>query len=318
MVNQMSQDVCQTCGASINTAWSYCLTCRTKIEAAQSDLTDSSVNKTVNFTNVSWAPDGHQIVFSSQPVGSNSLTPGGNIYVMDADGQNLRQLTQHLASGWAPSWSPDGRQIAFTSDQDGSPAIYVMGTQGHDIRRLSDPTALDSDPAWSPDSKRIAFTRDRVGHMDLFAMDKDGKNVSRLTESPSKDCQPAWSPDGTQISFASGTGFNINICITDPSGDVRPLTDISGASNYPSWSPDGKEITFVGDHLGDIGPAIYVMNSDGTNVRQLKDCLGIIKDGYPNWSPDGHHIAFVSNRSGKSNIFTMDTDGGNVQQITGQ
>ena len=318
MLNKTSQEVCQTCGASINTAWSYCLACRSKIEVSQSDLTDFAITEAVSFTKLTWAPDGLQIAFSSQLAGTNALIPGGNIYVMDADGQNLQQLSHHLASSWAPSWSPDGSQIAFTSDQDGSPAIYVMSTQGNDIRRLSDPTALDSDPAWSPDSKRIAFTRDRDGHMDLFAMDKDGTNVSRLTESPSKDYQPAWSPDGTQISFASGTGFNINICITDSSGNVRPLTDISGTSNYPSWSPDGTKITFVGDHLGDIGPAIYVMNSDGTNVRQLKDCLGIIKDGYPNWSPDGHRIAFVSNRSGKSNIFTMDTDGGNVQQITGQ
>ena len=76
----------------------------------------------------SWSPDGNQIVFQSNPNRDGNF----DIYVMDSDGNNRRQLTDDPASDRSPSWSPDGNQIVFQSNRDGNSAIYVVDVKGGD------------------------------------------------------------------------------------------------------------------------------------------------------------------------------------------
>ncbi len=125
---------------------------------------------------------------------------------------------------------------------------------------------------------RIAFTsiRDNVSH--VFVMNADGTDVRQLTRTyPSTD--PSW---------------------------------LGVSSSSPSWSPDGKQIAFSSNRDGDS--EIFVMNADGTEVRQLTN--NDDRDVHPAWSPDGKHIAFVSDRD-DSEIFVMNADGTDVYS-TGQ
>ncbi|MEE2619689.1 MAG: hypothetical protein VX677_13830, partial [Candidatus Poribacteria bacterium] len=93
-------------------------------------------------TNPSWSPDKQQIVFqrssNAKGGGKDKKEVGNNdIYVMDKEGKNLRQLTDHPGDDHYPAWSPDGKQIAFVSNRDGgkASAIYVMDTAGNNLRR---------------------------------------------------------------------------------------------------------------------------------------------------------------------------------------
>ena len=114
-----------------------------------------------------------QIAFVSERDGTRQ------IYVMDADGGNPRNLTNNDFHNWDPSWSPNGKRIAFTSRRAGDLEIYVMDADGSNRRRLTEDRHYDRFPSWSPDSKRIAFVSEREGHGKIYMMDADGKNLLR-------------------------------------------------------------------------------------------------------------------------------------------
>lgn len=138
---------------------------------------------------------------------------------------------------------------------------------------------IDSYPAFSPDSKKLAFESNRNGNFEIYTMDIDGSHIKQLTFDSSFD----------------GT---------------------------PDWSPDGKQIVFAAERDGD--PEIYIMNSDGSHQQRITNAPG--DDSHPHFSPDGKRIIFCSARStpdlkadwGKQwiEIFSMKTDGSNVQQIS--
>ena len=217
-----------------------------------------------------------QIAFASDRDGDD------DIYVMDTDGGNVRQLTDDPEWDGYPAWSPDGTRIAFASDRDGDDDIYVMDADGGNVRQLTDDPGWDGYPAWSPDGTRIAFASDRDGDGDIYVMDTDGGNVRQLTDDPGWDGYPAWSPDGTRIAFASDRDGDDDIYVMDADvGNVRQLTDDPEWDWGPDWSPDGTRIAFASDRDGDDD--IYVMDADVGNVRQLTDDPGW--DGYPAWSP---------------------------------
>ena len=99
-------------------------------------------------------PDGQLIAFSSTRNGDL------DIYVMNADGSGVRQLTDNPGLDGSPAWSPGGGLIAFTSERDGDSDIYVMNADGSGVTRLTEHPGDDWGPDWSPDGQLIAFTSD--------------------------------------------------------------------------------------------------------------------------------------------------------------
>ncbi len=143
----------------------------------------------------SWSPDGKRIAFMSDRDGHviNGF-PSYEIYVMDADGRNPQNLTNHPNSDENPSWSPDGKRIAFDSFRDGNRDIYVMDVDGGNQRRLTKNPFKDWEPTWSPDGKRIVFVSDREvdGNHEVHLINADGNNPRNLTNHAGDDTDPAW------------------------------------------------------------------------------------------------------------------------------
>ena len=136
-----------------------------------------------------WSPNGRQIAFASGPNGTEQ------IYVMNADGSDLKPLT----SGNAPDWSPNGRQILFQSTRDGNSEIYVMDADGSNQMRLTFYAGNDLDADWSPDGRSISFEREREGPLDptlqqVFVLDlhTPGAEPVPLTFPPSENGHPGW------------------------------------------------------------------------------------------------------------------------------
>jgi TolB protein len=89
---------------------------------------------------------------------------------MDAEGRNIRRLTNHPGMDYWPVWSPDGKQIAFTSNRSGNYDLFLMNADGSNVRNLTQHPSQDNYAAWSPDGKRIAFISNRAGGYDIFVM----------------------------------------------------------------------------------------------------------------------------------------------------
>jgi len=153
-----------------------------------------------------WSPKGTGIAFTSNRDGNQE------IYVVDADGEGLRRLTDAAGSDANPAFSPKGDRIAFESNRDGTPEIYVMNADGSEPTRLTNFSAASTPsnvsvtkPTWSPTGDRIAFQR-RVGpqgtrgHFEVYTMNADGSGVTQITVTPSPGFSgfPGWGKWSTQ------------------------------------------------------------------------------------------------------------------------
>ncbi len=122
------------------------------------------------------------------------------IYVMNADGSNPVNLTNHPASDTVPSWSPDGKRIAFSSDRDGRWQIYAMNPDGTNVVRITNHPHGVGSPLWLPDGKRIAFILD----LDLYVMNADGTDFTNITKGMGDIHSFSWSPMIPSLGLGEG------------------------------------------------------------------------------------------------------------------
>lgn len=184
--------------------------------------------------NPAFSPDGSTIVFNQ----------GGDVWAMDANGRNRRNLTAGLPGGGGnPVFSPDGSRIAITSVEGSDADVFLIDPDGSNPVNLTgsgDSGEDDYEPAFSPDGARIAFVSERAGYPgDLYTMAVDGTDVQALTSDPVEDLDPAYSPDGTEIVYTSrrSTRAAIDVfSIPVGGGTGTAVPGIGGAvAQNPDW-----------------------------------------------------------------------------------
>lgn len=262
------------------------------------------------------------------------------IYMMNPDGSNPVNLSNHPDSDASAAWSPDGTRIAFVSRRDGDSEIYVMSADGSGFANLTHHPDSDYFPVWSPDGEHIAFQSDREStgpvlsiepkislsgfNLEIFVMNVDGTGQTNVSNDSAWDAYPSWSPDGDRIVFESDRdeegpvilvldGLGHEIYVVDADGDhLANLSNSPEDDGRPRWSPAGGKIVF--ESYRDGNREIYTMNPDGTGQMRLTNNPG--GDSYPSWSPDGDWITFHSDRDGNSEIYKMTKDGLAVTRLT--
>lgn len=177
---------------------------------------------------VQWSPDGTRLAF---PALSDTDFPSGDIYIIDADGQNLRQLTFDPANDLSPYFSPDGNDIVFLSDRGNNGFdfdVWTMTAEGTLPRRLYQTTGSSGAVAWSPDGKRVASVLDRY-YIDINSGQAPPTSVLNPAIISS---QPDYDPNLLPI-------YQYNIQVTDTETFASQRATPIDRYNYwaPAWSP---------------------------------------------------------------------------------
>lgn len=197
---------------------------------------------------------------------------GFDLWARNADGRDLRRLTDERGTDSHPSLSPNGQRVVFIGDRPGSegPNIFTIDIDGTHERQVTHGEDDYSSPSFSPDGKRIIFLATIGGEPEIKTMDSDGGDVTEL-DAASRGLRhlerPSYSPDGKRILFtANGRRFpQIFVCDAKDCGDRVSLTDADEESAEAAFSPSGNAIVFR------RGGNLFRMNADGASVRQLTD-----------------------------------------------
>ena len=222
-----------------------------------------------------WSPDGARIAFWAD---SDDATPfetaEWELYVVDADGTNVRRLTTNTSSDRSPTWSPDGSQLAFLRDH----AVWIMDVQRGRERRVTQGVESVS---WSPDGRWLALTRGSDGSIILVRPDGTGRHrIARSSYYRDKlgvGEAVDWTPGGRIVYVAS----NLELATMTPVGTGRRPLAKRTTGHQPAWSPDGRWVA-VKSWSPD---GLDLWSANGLRRRVLTRSVDPVHDLDPDWQP---------------------------------
>jgi len=266
---------------------------------------------------------GAQSLFGTHIYFVSDRTGRKEIWVMDPDGRNQRQLTRFGSISTEPAVSPDGSKIAFMSFAHGSPGIFVFSVDPpRDLRFYNQHASVNETPSFTPDGKQIIYASSAPNNSccRIYVAGLDGSGLRPITSSSFIDVEPKVNPKtGSTVVFVSGRSGPQQVYLMNIDGTgIERLTPGEGEASNPSWNPDGQHIAFSwtrGFAAGNWN--VFIMDVASRAPTQLTHSEG--RNENPSWAPDGTHLAFSSTRTARRyQIFTMLANGTQVQQLTTQ
>ena len=270
------------------------------------------------------------------------------IWTMNPDGTDPRQLTFDPGEKTQPKWSPDGSRLLYVApggtDDFGNNLdldLWVINADGTGIAKVTSFEGDDTDPSWSPDGSTIAFTSNRANNTpQVFIKDSAcletpegcgtvrASNVSCHVDFCAVESSPAWAPLGVDLPgwipadyslavLASINNAPSEIFVRPPEVAV-PLDfdrhDQIRSLEDLSWSPDGLHFLFTWFYTRGVNEIYTARVEDrATTFTKLTSSNG---NKEPVFSPDGQMVVFTSTRDGKPDIYLMTAGGGNQTNIS--
>jgi Tol biopolymer transport system component len=239
-----------------------------------------------------FSKDGKSIAYQQFNAGQNQ-----KVWVMDADGTNVRQLTSGPEVNWACSWLSDNDTIVFLSQpQTGQEIKSVSVSTGREKLLFKVPFSLGW-PRVSPDGQQIAFVSARGETMNSWVIPITGGSPRQVTFDREGIGWPSWSPDGKMLAVQIKRGANTFLGIIPSSGGtVVQLTFENGVAQPHDWSPDGDKILFSAQRSG-----IWNVYWYSLSTKEQKQVTHYTAKGpyvrYPTWSPKGNQIVYEYSES---------------------
>ena len=274
------------------------------------------------------APTTPKILFTSSRDGNRE------VYIMNPDGSEQVNLTQHPADDQQAVWSPTGEQILFISDRGhkvwGTWDLYLMAPDGSNVQRVFKKEDFRNSPTWSPDGKQIAYTNSNwdAGPSHIYIATLREQEEKHIVEG----LAPAWSPDGRELAYVTYilTARRVTLIDIRTRKQERLLPRKANSwQNSPSWSAAGDKLAFSWNthkvppieakrpiwDAWETTETIYIVNRDGTGLKQLVDEVGP-KAVNPVLSPDGDELLYTQEINRLQQIFKLDMNSGIRTQLT--
>lgn len=231
------------------------------------------------------------------------------LYVVDADGKGLQQVTREGSIIMEPKFAPNGSSVVFTSHAGGFPACWQMDLLNPSAAKsFASRAGLNAGASVSPDGREIAFVSSRQGRQEVYVMQQNG-DTRRLTHSPkgSSKSSTCWSPDGREIVFVDDrTGKPQLFIVGKNGGEPRRLTHSAAENTEPCWGKNGK-IIYTAYLRGSSELRIYDTRTRADTRVPISES-GSWKE--PSWAPNGRHIAATREIAHEDDVYVVDTNTG--------
>ena len=240
----------------------------------------------------------------------------GGLWILSPGAAEAEMVTTlQVRSPRGIAWSPAGDALALVSETDGVPALNLLTLASKELVRLTPDRQGHYEPSWSPDGRYLAYIRNdslAARGADLYIMTAASPPVlERLTTDDAAKVSTAWSPDGRWIAFA---------WVNEPSLGIVSLADrkspprrIGSQGDDLAWSPDSSSLTYV-RNIPDGAHELRIVDRDGKKDRVLVAGKG--HKARPAWSPDGKRVAFDWDKDGHPQVYVVNADGSDLQQVT--
>lgn len=239
------------------------------------------------------------------------------IFIMDFDGANPKQLTNDGNFALSPSWAPDGRRIAFTSYKPArkgefpNPNIYMYDIISNQRSVVTAAKGINSGSTFHPFKNIMAYTFSNNGRPEIYLLDLERKTRIPVTQTHFFSVEPDFSPDGNRLAYSSKKTGKPHIYVSNIDGsNAVQLTKAGVYNSSPRWSPKGNRIAFSGQENRKNNFNIFTIDPNGSNLQRLTD--GAHSSENPVFSPDGRYLAFSGNQSGQYRIYIMALHSGRI------
>lgn len=246
-----------------------------------------------------------RIVFVSDHSGKRQ------VYVCDAEGGEVHQVTHDKFGAVSPTLAPDSSMIAFTSYRSGFPIIRLLDLNLGWERGVTDTPGSSFGAAFSPDGTHIAAVMSFIGNPEIFVSDLSTNTAACVSDSIGAPSSPSWHPDGKHLVFSSDDGDGPRLYTVEvPFKEGESSRLFRWRTGYqfctdPEWSPDGSHIAFTTRIGGEWAVAIKPYPNGRVHVVQKGGAQ------HPSWSPNGHFITYAQH----GQLYVHDLRSGNRRAI---
>ncbi len=230
-----------------------------------------------------------------------------NLYMCDADGDNVVQVTHDDGICLSPSWAPDKNNLFYMSFARGFPDIFridLVAKRRYPVARFP---GLNACAAVSPDGTELAVILSKDGNVELYVLELSReRKLQRLTRTPhAAEASPSWAPDGKRLVYVSDASGSPHLyLIGRHGGEGRRITFVGRENVAPDWGPNGL-IAYSSRRGGKY--VIYVLDPATQVERQISATDADYED--PSWAPDGRHLVCIRKANFCSELYILDTMG---------